>query len=67
MVSDVSFVALGRAHSELFMIRQIANQISLGMWLANDRYLDVMQIAKTADKLIGELMEAYDKQKETAQ
>ena len=62
--SESSLITLGRAHAELFMIRQIANQMSLGMWLPEASHqFGVAEIAKIADRLIGELMEAYDKAK----
>ena len=61
---EASLITLGRAHAELFMIRQIANQLSLGMWLPESEHqFEVAEIAKIADRLIGDLMAAYDKQK----
>lgn len=63
-MSCEAMITLGRAHAELFMIRQIANQMSLGMWLPEYKHqMAVAEIAKTADRLIGELMEAYDKKR----
>ena len=38
MDSEEALITLGCVYAELFMIRQIANQLSLGMWLPESEH-----------------------------